>query len=63
VTPAELRQWRESHGLSLRAAGRALGVAPSTLLRWESGERGMRWPDAVRGRMERYERELAAREA
>lgn len=37
--PEERRQVRESAGLSLRAFANAIGVSPSTVARWESGER------------------------
>jgi DNA-binding transcriptional regulator YiaG len=30
---------RTSHGLSLGVAAHAIGVSPTTLLRWERGER------------------------
>jgi DNA-binding transcriptional regulator YiaG len=33
-----LRQWREARGWSMRELARRLGVAPSTVLRWERVE-------------------------
>lgn len=37
--PAERRRLREDAGLSVRALANALGVSPSTVARWETGER------------------------
>jgi len=36
--PKRRRQIRETAGLSLREAARALGIAPMTLHRWERGQ-------------------------
>ena len=38
-TPKERRRLREEAGLSVRAFANALGVSPSTVARWETGER------------------------
>ncbi len=38
-TPEERRRLREVAGLSVRAFANALGVSPSTVARWETGER------------------------
>ncbi len=37
--PEERRRLREEAGLSVRAFANALGVSPSTVARWETGER------------------------
>lgn len=37
MTPEELKQWRESLGLSQRAAAIALGVTLPTYQAWERG--------------------------
>lgn len=39
VPGALLTSLRRAHGLSLRRVARQFGVSPSTLLRWERGER------------------------
>jgi DNA-binding transcriptional regulator YiaG len=38
-TPEERRRLREEAGFSVRAFANALGVSPSTVARWETGER------------------------
>ncbi len=38
-SPEERRRLRESAGLSIRAFANALDISPSTLARWEGGER------------------------
>ena len=38
-TPEERRRLREEAGLSVRTFANALGVSPSTVARWETGER------------------------
>ena len=38
-TPEARRRLREEAGLSVRAFANALGVSPSTVARWETGER------------------------
>jgi transcriptional regulator with XRE-family HTH domain len=37
MTPAELRAWRLSRGLTLPAAAAVLGITKSTLVRYEQG--------------------------
>lgn len=34
-----LRQWRTSHGIGVRQLARLLGIDPSTVVRWERGDR------------------------
>lgn len=34
----EIATWRTTRGLSINRLARALGVEPSTVLRWERGE-------------------------
>lgn len=41
MTPAEFRDKRLSLGLSVRKAAAYLEVAPSSVTRWEAGERGI----------------------
>jgi DNA-binding transcriptional regulator YiaG len=42
--PEERRMLREGAGLSIRSFANALGVSPSTVARWESGERDPKGP-------------------
>ena len=56
LTPAELREWRERHGLTQAEAGDVLGVAENTVYRWERPEEDdnhmrVRNPKAVRALM------------
>jgi non-specific serine/threonine protein kinase len=48
VTPEELRERRKSLGLSQAGLGRALGISPNTLARWERGELRLSNPSLVR---------------
>lgn len=45
---AALRAERETYGLSLRAFAAQLGLAPSSLTRWETGDRSPRREDVIR---------------
>lgn len=38
ITPAALRAWRETHGLSQYRLAKLLGVNNATVTRWEAGE-------------------------
>lgn len=38
MTPSDIRQWRETHGVGVRELARILDISPSTVIRWESGE-------------------------
>jgi DNA-binding transcriptional regulator YiaG len=42
--PDERRRLRENAGFSVRSFANALGISPSTLARWEIGEREPRGP-------------------
>jgi DNA-binding transcriptional regulator YiaG len=46
--PRDGRALRERHRLSLREIGYTVGVSPSTVCRWESGERRPRGAAAIR---------------
>jgi non-specific serine/threonine protein kinase len=48
LTPEELRERRKALGLSQASLGRALGVSPNTLARWERGELKLSNPSLVR---------------
>jgi non-specific serine/threonine protein kinase len=48
VTPEELRERRKGLGLSQASLGRALGISPNTLARWERGELRLSNPSLVR---------------
>lgn len=49
LTPEELREWRETIGLSQRAAAERVGVDPRSWQKWELGERGVpRWLTRLR---------------
>ena len=39
MTPDELRDWMTLHGWSVRRLAQSLGVEPSTVQRWRSGDR------------------------
>ncbi len=66
--PEERRCLREEAGLSVRTFANALGVSPSTVARWETGEReptgpflfvyvdGLRTLEKARGRRNRDDR-------
>lgn len=56
MTASEFRRLRLAAGLSLNGAARVLGVARSTICRWENG--GRRIPSAAADTL----RELAARQ-
>ncbi|GLZ42813.1 hypothetical protein Acsp05_64370 [Actinokineospora sp. NBRC 105648] len=43
-----MRALRKSHGATLGEVAKALGVAPSTVLRWETGERTLKVPHIAR---------------
>jgi len=43
----EARRLREQAGVSLRTMARAVGVRPSTLIRWEAGRMQPREPTAL----------------
>jgi transcriptional regulator with XRE-family HTH domain len=43
----EARRLRERAGVSLRTMARAVGVRPSTLIRWEAGQVRPREPTAL----------------
>lgn len=57
TTGERLKRYREQSGVTLTAMAKCLGVAQSTLCRWESGERE---PSGVY--LDRVERELATRQ-
>lgn len=38
MTAHDLTAWRDAHHYSRKALARALGVAPSTVTRWERGD-------------------------
>jgi transcriptional regulator with XRE-family HTH domain len=40
----DLRRWRAEHGIGLRELARMLDVSPTTLMRWEKGDIGIRHP-------------------
>lgn len=46
--PRTMRRLRRDAGLSLREAGRLLGVSAVTVTRWEKGQRTMTVPRFVR---------------
>jgi non-specific serine/threonine protein kinase len=48
VTPDELRDRRKALGLSQSGLGRALGISPNTVARWERGEQRLGNPALVR---------------
>ena len=48
MTPAELRAAREALGLSQKALAKRLGVAQTSVLRWESGARRIEHPELLR---------------
>ena len=57
----EARTIREAAGLSIREVAAAVGVAPSTVWRWENGAVMPRWEDAQRyARLLQQLRERAA---
>jgi len=41
MTPEQLKQWREKHGYSQKKLADALGVFRETVVRWETGVRGI----------------------
>ena len=46
MTPAAFRAWRQGLGLTAMGAAVALGVAVSTIYRWENGSRPVPGPVA-----------------
>ena len=40
MTPAEIKAWRRSHGVSQRQLAELLGVPRNTVCQWEGGRRG-----------------------
>jgi DNA-binding XRE family transcriptional regulator len=48
MTPDELRDRRKALGLSQSGLGRALGISPNTVARWERGEQRLGNPSLVR---------------
>ena len=50
-----LAEWRERRGMSQAQLARALGVARSTILRWESGQYPIERPAALKMALERLE--------
>lgn len=47
MTADQLRAFRLSQGLGTPAFARALGVKPSTVVRWENGDRAIPAPVAL----------------
>lgn len=40
VTPQQFSSWRRSHGMSISACAKRLGISPSSVVLYESGVRG-----------------------
>lgn len=60
MTPTELRQWREAHGLSLRALAKLLGVTHGAIAHWENPDNPNPPPHWLRFALPQIEQELNA---